>query len=276
MGKRKGVLQPKSQTSPFTLLEKGRVGTRLYFSFTLTLNRAALPPPPPALGRYLKHERPRGASRSQPRRAGSGRSADPRGAQPGAAHARPTTNFRGRGTSSTRGGTTGRGSRRDSGIPPPHVRLRPAPLSHFRGAERPGFPPFASPWRPASGPAHSPRVRSGGRRKKTWAQAAKKSQRLRPGSRDILARAAEPLGAGGGGAGRGAPAARLCRRSAGERPPAGGGAAASSLLPSLPRQGPAGPAASAGKRRRGGGVRPRRPLAGGSGSASCSPRPPGR
>lgn len=167
MGKRKGVLQPKSQTSPFTLLEKGRVGTRLYFSFTLTLNRAALPPPPPALGRYLKHERPRGASRSQPRRAGSGRSADPRGAQPGAAHARPTTNFRGRGTSSTRGGTTGRGSRRDSGIPPPTSGSVPRPSPTSAGPSAPGslpsprhgVPPRAPHTHPGCGAA------GGGRRR---------------------------------------------------------------------------------------------------------------
>lgn len=79
------------------------------------------------------------------------------------------------------------------------------------------------------------------------------------------------------------PAARLCRRSAGERPPAGGGAAASPpSFPSFPsrpfpppRQGPAGPAASAG--RKGKAERPpRRPLAGGSGAGASPPAPASR
>lgn len=73
----------------------------------------------------------------------------------------------------------------------------PPPPHHLRGgAERPGSPPFTAPWRPGPAPGHSPRVRSSGRRKKRWAHAAKRSQRLQPGSRDILARAAEPHAAG--------------------------------------------------------------------------------
>lgn len=120
VGKMKNVLQPKSQTSPFTLLENGRAGTKLYFSFTLTLNRAAFPHRPlSALSPTRGRAAPR-RFRSQPvARADGCRS-----------HARPTTNFRGRGTSSTRGGTTGQGSRRDSAVPPASGSVpRPFPAS---------------------------------------------------------------------------------------------------------------------------------------------------
>lgn len=73
------------------------------------------------------------------------------------------------------------------------------------------------------------------------------------------------------------PAARLCRRSAGERPPAGSGAAASPpSFPSLPRQGPAGPGASAGRRgRRSGGWGALWRAAAGE-AAPCGPAPPRR
>lgn len=171
-----------------------------------------------------------------------------------------------------RGGTQRAGSGGGSGAAPSSPC--PPPCYHLlAGAERPGSPPFTSPWRPGPAPATHPERgaagegKRGGRRQRRGASGCSRAPET--SWRGPLSRTAR-----GGGEGHGAPgcpplqqesgrAASGCWRCRGRRLPA---LLLLLLLPPSPSLLPAGPAASAGSG--GGARRPRRPLAAAAGDAA--------